>query len=67
MVCNADVEQIFISLANNAKNEIIGIINCSKFIANSSALWKQNETDVVSWWHWSDHYIVETYAMPNKY
>ena len=67
MVCAADVKQIFIPLANNAENEITEIMNCSKSTANSSGSCKRNDTDVICWWHWTDHYIVETHAMTNKY
>ena len=47
MGCAADVEQIFIPLANNAENEITEIMTCSKSTANTSRPCKRNDTDGV--------------------
>ena len=66
-ICAADVEQIPIPLANSAENEITEIMTCSKSTANSSGSCKQNDTNGVCWWHWTDHNILETYAMINKH
>ena len=40
---------------------------CSKSTANELLSCKQNDSDVVCWWHCTDHYIVETYVMTSKY
>ena len=66
MVCAAEVEQISIPFANNVENEITEIMTCSKSTANSSRSCKRNDTDGVCWWHPTDHYLVETYAVTNK-
>ena len=47
MGCAADVEQIFIPLANNAEKEITEIMTRSKSTANASRLCKRNDTDGV--------------------
>ena len=65
--CAADINQISIWLANKARNKITEIMICSKSTANISGSWKQNDTDGVCWWHWTDHYVVQTYAMFSKY
>ena len=67
MVCAAVVEQISIPLTNNVVNEITEIMTCSKSTANASGSCKRKDADGVCWWHWTDHYIVETYAMTSKY
>ena len=65
--CAADLEQIIIWLANNTVNKITEIMTCSKSTVNASGSCKRNDTDGVYWWHWTDHYVVETYAMTSKY
>ena len=57
------MKQISISLANKLGKQITGIMTSSKSTANASRSCKRNDTDGVCWWHWTDHYIVETYAM----
>ena len=47
--------------------QIIRTMICSKSRANVSGSCKRNDTDSVCWWHWTDHYVVETYAMTSKY
>ena len=42
-------------------------MTCSKSAANVSGSCKRNGTDGECWWHWTDHYVVETYAMTSKY
>ena len=64
--CAADLEQI-ICLANNTLNEITEIMTCSKSTVNPSGSCKRNDTDGVFWWHWVNHYVVESYAMTSKY
>ena len=61
--CVADVEQIIIWLANNTVNKWTKIMTCSKLTANASWSCKRSETDGICWWHWTGHYLVETYAM----
>ena len=46
--------------------QITGIMTCSNPIANVLGSCKENDAEVVCWWHWADHYIVETYAMTSK-
>ena len=65
--CAADVEQIIIWLANNTVNKVTEIMTCSKSTASASGSCKWNETNGVCWWHWTDHYVVETYEMTSKY
>ena len=65
--CAADVEQIIIWLENNTVNKITEIMTCSKSTDNALGSCKRNNTDGVYWWHWTDHYVVETYAMTSKY
>ena len=50
-------------VSKQGRKQITGIMNCSKSTANASRSCKRNDTDGVSWWHWTDYYIVETYAM----
>ena len=33
----------------------------------SSGSYKRNNIYGVCWWHWTDHYVVETYARTSKY
>ena len=61
--CAVDVEQIIIWLANRTVNKRIKIMTCSNSTANASGSCKRNNTDGVCWWHWTNHYVVETYAM----
>ena len=69
--CAADVVQIIIRLISNTVNKITEIMTCSKSTANTSGSCKQNIIDSVCnsayWWHWTDHYVVETYTMTSKY
>ena len=65
--CVADVEEIIIRLANDAVNKIIKIMACSISTTNSSGSCQRNDTYGACWWHWTDHYILETYAMTGKY
>ena len=65
--CAADVEHMIIWLANNTVNKIIQIMTCSKLTENALGSYKRNNTDGVYWWHWTDHYVVETYAITSKY
>ena len=65
--CAANMEQIIIWLANNTANKITEIMTCSKSTANASGSCKQSNTHCVCWWHWTDHCVVETYAMTSKY
>ena len=65
--CAADVEQIIIWLANNAVNKITEKMTCSKWTANASGSYKRNDTNGVCRWRWTDHYVVETYAMTSKF
>ena len=53
MVRAADMEQIFIQLANIAEKEITEIITCSNSSANASRPCKRNNTNGVCWWHWT--------------
>ena len=62
--CPADVEHIIIWLAkkqHSKKNNL----NSNLFKANRQ--WKRNNTNGVCCWHWTDHYVVETYVMTSKY
>ena len=65
--CAAYVEQIIIWLANNTVKKTTKIMTCSKSTANASGSYKQSKTDGVCWWHWTDHYVVEIYAIASKY
>ena len=65
-ICAADLEQIIIWLANNTINKITEIMTCSKLTVNVSGSCKRSNTDGVYWWHWTDHYVVETYTMTSK-
>ena len=67
MVYAAVVEQISMPLANNSENEITETMTCSRSTANALGSCKRNDTDGVCWRHRTDHYLVETYAMTNKY
>ena len=49
------------------RKQIAGTMTCSKSTASVSWLYKQNDTDGVCWWRWTNHYVVETYAMTSKY
>ena len=66
-ICAADVKEIVIPLANNAENEITEIMTCSKSSSNLLESCKENDTDGGCWWHWTDHFVVKTQAMFNKY
>ena len=63
----ADMEQIIIWLGNNTGNKITKIMTCSKSTVNALGSYKRNDTDGIYWWHWTDHYLLETYAMTSKY
>ena len=62
-----DMKQISIWFGKQGRKQITKIINCSKSTENASRSCKRNDTDGVCWWHWTDHYIVETYAITSKY
>ena len=42
-------------------------MTCSDSTTNVSGSCERNDTDGVCWWHWTDYYIVETYAMTSKH
>ena len=53
----ADVKQIIIWLAKNIVNKITEIMTCSKSPANAPGSCKQDDTNGVCWWHWTDHNV----------
>ena len=65
--CAADLEKIIIGLANNTVNKITEIMTCSMSTVNALGSCKWNDTDSIYWWHWTGHYVIETYAMTSKY
>ena len=60
----ADMKQVSIWLANKARNKQPEQWPSTTNVSDSC---KWNDSDGVCWWHWTDHYVVETYAMTSKY
>ena len=70
MCCWLQTNQYLVSKQGRkqiTRKQIIGTITCSKSIVNASGSCKRNDTNGVCWWHWTDHYVVETYAITSKY
>ena len=65
--CAADLEQIIIWLANSTITKITETMTCSKSTFNALGLRKSKQHRWCILIHWTDHYIVETYAMTSKH